>query len=307
MQWCKLGLIWPCKSGPDWRHTHAGLPTPIDLGDGRLRVFFYGQSQDSIGRIGYVDLASENPCEILAVSPAPVLDIGQPGSFDDHGVVPVSVLRVGDGRIYLYYVGFELCQQIRYRLFTGLAISQDNGDSFSKVSQAPVLDRSNQELLFRCGTHVRWENDRFKAWYVAGSAWMSLHGKSVPVYDMRYLESGDGIHWSDEGQVVMQIDPEREHGFGRPYVIPHQNGGYEMFYSIRSLSSASYQLGYATSQDGLQWVRRDQELGLNCSASGWDSQSQCFPAVITVGQQRYMFYNGNNFGAEGFGLALQEN
>jgi hypothetical protein len=306
MQWRKLGLVWRAQGTPDWRYSHAGLPTPIDIGGGILRVFIYSQSTDAIGRIGYVDVSAQDPRQVLGHSTAPVLDIGPPGAFDDHGVVPVSVVRVADGRLYLYFVGFELCRQIRYRLFTGLAISSDNGASFVKVSQAPVLDRSDRELFFRCGSHVRYENGGFKLWYIGGDAWMTLHNKQVPVYDMRYLESDDGIHWAPSGEVVMRLDPEREHGFGRPYVVEAQGGGYEMFYSVRSLSTADYRMGYATSDDGRRWLRQDQDLGLALSASGWDSEAQCFPAVIRVEGQRYMFYNGNNFGADGFGVALQE-
>jgi hypothetical protein len=285
---------------------HAGLPTPLDIGNGVLRVFIYCQTEDAIGRISYVDVARDDPTRVLASAAAPVLDIGCAGAFDDHGVVPVSVLRLPSGLIYLYYVGFELCVQVRYRLFTGLAISSDNGASFHKHSRAPVLERSDQELFFRCGSHVIYHQGRFRLWYVGGDAWTELHGKAVPVYDLRYLESEDGINWGPVGQVVMALDPQREHGFGRPYVLPMASGGYEMFYSARRLDSGAYRLGYATSADGLRWTRRDDQLGLTCSPSGWDSQAQCFPAVIDSGAQRYLFYNGNQFGVDGFGVALQQ-
>ena len=40
--------------------------------------------------------------------------------------------------------------------------------------------------------------------------------------------------------------------------------------------------------------------------SGWDSQMQAYPAVVTAGGRTYLFYNGNDYGREGFGYAELE-
>jgi hypothetical protein len=78
-----------------------------------------------------------------------------------------------------------------------------------------------------------------------------------------------------------------------------------MWYSIRS-HSRPYRIGYAESGDGLQWERRDDEAGIEASASGWDSEMICYAAVIDVNGRRLMFYNGNRHGATGFGVAELE-
>jgi hypothetical protein len=305
MEWRKLGVVWRPDGALAWQQSHAGLPTPYDLGDGRIRVFLYCQDRDLIGRVGYVDVDAGNPLKVIAVSDTPVVDIGVPGAFDDHGAVPVSVLKAPDNRVFLYYVGFELCCAVRYRLFTGLAISEDNGQSFRKYEEAPVLDRSTSELYFRCGGHALYEGGRFRLWYIGGRSWFNLGPKMVPVYDMKYLESKDGLTWGSTGKTIMPLNPAREHGFGRPYVIASPEGGYEMFYSVRCLEHQGYQLGYATSDDGLSWRRRDAEIGIAPADKGWDSEALCFPAVLSVGQQQYMFYNGNNFGETGVGVAIR--
>jgi hypothetical protein len=305
MKWKSLGLIWRPDRSRSWQHSHGGLPTPIQIANGIIRVFIYSQDSNQFGRIGFVDVATECPTEVINSSPEPVLDIGLPGTFDDHGVVPVSVVRAPDDRLFLYYVGFEICHRIRYRLFTGLAISDDHGETFRKIRQTPVFDRSDAELFFRCGTHVTFEDGLFRAWYVAGSDWHNLNGKDVPIYNIRMLESPDGIQWGSAGTIVMNIDSAKEHGFGRPYVIPVESGGYEMFYSVRSLASG-YRLGYARSPDGLVWSRHDEELGFSPSGQEWDSETQSYPAIIVSSGRRYMFYNGNNFGEAGFGLSIEE-
>ena len=96
-----------------------------------------------------------------------------------------------------------------------------------------------------------------------------------------------------------------EHGYGRPYVI-RENGLYRLFYSIRRRSVAAYRLGYAESVDGINWRRLDDQLNFDVSMEGWDSEAVMYSAVITLEDKTYMFYNGNNFGETGFGVAMLE-
>ncbi|MEP5069850.1 MAG: hypothetical protein ABJQ96_04225, partial [Crocinitomicaceae bacterium] len=61
--------------------------------------------------------------------------------------------------------------------------------------------------------------------------------------------------------------------------------------------------GYAESLDGIEWERKDREVGIDVSEAGWDSEMVCFPSVIKVKDKTFMFYNGNNNGKTGFGVA----
>jgi hypothetical protein len=78
-----------------------------------------------------------------------------------------------------------------------------------------------------------------------------------------------------------------------------------MWFSVRS-HSRPYRIGYAESADGRRWERMDHRAGIAASASGWDSEMICYPAVIDAGGRRLLFYNGNRHGATGFGVAVLE-
>lgn len=123
MKWHKRGLIYVPNGQQSWAKTHAMLPTP-ELLDDRIRIYLGSCDELGIGRAGYIDVSAEDPKNILHISETPLLDIGLPGSFDDNGVVPTSILTLPDGRKYLYYVGFEIGTKIRYRLLTGVAQEQ---------------------------------------------------------------------------------------------------------------------------------------------------------------------------------------
>lgn len=303
MKWRKLGLVWGPDGSQPWAVSHAMGPTPVRLTEESIRVFITSLDAQGRGLPGFVDVAAEDPTRILAVSQSPVLGLGVPGAFDDNGLMAISFVVRSPREILMYYAGFELCTHVRYRIFTGLAESHDGGLTFVRYSRAPILDRSDDELFFRGGPFVLFDQGVFKLWYVAGSQWTELAGKSMPMYDLRYQESPDGVSWKPVGQLSMGISEEDEHGFGRPWVVKRGPGDYQLFYSIRRRSLGAYRLGYAESGDGVSWRRLDAKMGLDVSEGDFDSDAIMYAAPITVGARTYCFYNGNDFGRHGFAVA----
>jgi sucrose-6-phosphate hydrolase SacC (GH32 family) len=302
MKWRKRGLIYAPDGQQAWARKYAFPPTPLFLSDGALRMYVAFCDEKTVGRIGYVDIDPNDPSRVLAVSPRPVLDIGEPGAFDENGILPTCILPV-DQRLYLYYVGYQLGQRVRYYQFQGLAVSDDGGTSFERLRRVPVIDRSDAETLNRTSAFVMREDGRFRMWYVGGSEWTVVNGKSLPVYNLRHLESADGINWGGEGRVCLDFRDD-EHAFGKPWVF-REGGLYRMFYSVRRRSNG-YRLGYAESRDGLDWVRKDDQVGIDVSPSGWDSQMIAYSSVVRHKDRVYLFYNGNNCGETGFGYAELE-
>jgi predicted GH43/DUF377 family glycosyl hydrolase len=255
-----------------------------------------------VGRVGFVDVNGDNPSEVLAVSGDPVLDIGSPGAFDENGVVPCAVLEF-DGKLRLYYAGYQLGQKVKFYAYSGLAISSDGGASFERFSLVPICDRTGDEMFFRAIHSIMLENGRWRIWYGGGSKFVTEGGKQLPFYNIRYTESEDGISLNRDYRVCVDVRGD-EYRVGRPNVIQH-GGLYKMFYSAGT-PSTGYRLAYAESSDGIDWVRKDDKIGIDVSSSGWDAKMQAYPSVVFHKKRVYMFYNGNNYGEEGFGYAELE-
>ena len=66
--------------------------------------------------------------------------------------------------LYLYYVGFQHVQKAKFYAFTGLAISDNHGETFVRYSEVPVLDRTDTGRFGRCIHTVIRENGVFKCW-----------------------------------------------------------------------------------------------------------------------------------------------
>ena len=296
----KRGLIYCPQGEHEWEIDTFMTPTACLISEDVIRIWGGVRNASGVSRIKYIDVSAQNPGEILYVSDKPVLDIGAPGCFDDNGVILGDVITVKD-KLYMYYVGFQHVEKVKFYAFSGLAISDDGGESFKRISEVPVMDRSDKGRYGRCIHSVLHENDIFKVYYAIINDWKIINNIPYPVYNIWYTESEDGIHFSRE-DICLCVDTQgMEYRIGRPKVY-RTNEGYEMYYT-RDLVSKEYLVGYARSKDGRVWERMDEKAGLIKSETGWDSQMACYPVILSAKGKKYMFYNGNDMGRSGVGYA----
>lgn len=300
MNWKKLGLVFSQDGSVEWRRNSALTPTPILLKPDVIRIYAGFRDDQGISRIGYVDVDSQDPTRVIGVSERPVLDRGRDGCFDDNGVIMGDVVRDGD-RLRMYYVGFQLVKRAKFLAFTGLAESTDSGETFQRVSEAPVLDRSIEGNTIRAIHTALYEDGVWKIWYAVGDDWQTIEGVQYPKYNIWYAESADGRSFPAKGALCVDVRDD-EYRIGRPSVYKTASG-YMMFYTKGGVSGKDYFPGVAFSDDGIHWERRDEQLGLTLGEQGFDNRHLCYPRLVTVKDRIYCFYNGNNMGAEGFGVA----
>lgn len=302
--WKKEGIIFhPENYKNSWINSHAYIPTPYMLNEDTIRIFVSFLDKNNVGRIGFVDVAAKDPKNILNISRDPVLDIGEPGMFDDNGVTPISII-VKEGKIYLYYVGWQLSDKIRYFLFMGLAVSQDKGETFQRISRVPILDRSNEESIIRTALTVVQDEGIVKGIYAGGNSTILIGNKIVPTYSFKYIESEDGVVWPTMGETVLTPVEGKEFGFGRPYILK-KDGVYKMWYSIRNIEDG-YRIGYAESPDLKQWTRLDNKVKfLGDEPNSYDNEMMAFCSIVRTKYGNYMFYNGNHYGKDGICLAIE--
>lgn len=300
MKWEKKGLIY-CPDGTySWAKHSALTPTPVLLENGVIRVYAGFRDDAGVSRISFVDVDANNPSKVVTISKTPVLDVGEPGAFDDNGVILGDLVKFGK-ELRMYYVGFQLVQKAKFLAFTGLAISKDGGESFERVSKAPILDRSDEGLYIRAVHSALFDAGVWKTWYAVGDKWAFIDGKPYPSYHIRYLESTDGVHFPSTGKICI-LPQGNEYRIGRPRVYKNANG-YQMLFTKGTLTG-EYISGIAESINGIDWIRKDEAIGIGVSKDGWDSKMFAYPSIISYKDKTYMFYNGNDMGKTGFGYAV---
>jgi hypothetical protein len=309
MKWQKCGRIWAPSGETEWAQSHATLPIAQPI-DGEL-WWVYVSCRDALGksRIGRLTLdLSGLPNSLPTVSgfqSTPVLDLGEPGTFDESGVMPGWLVANG-GELRLYYIGWNVGDKVPYRLSIGLAISDDGGGTFRRCSKGPIIDRSVSEPFFVTMPCVHKENDRWRMWYCSCTSWQEIAGRWEPAYHVKYAESADGIDWRLAG--ISCVDAGHGYAVAGPCVF-RRGERYGMIYAVRSLADyrtnaeSAYRLGYAESADGIRWDRMDERVGISRSKEGWDSEMMEYCWVQSYGGEMYMLYNGNGFGRSGFGMA----
>jgi predicted GH43/DUF377 family glycosyl hydrolase len=305
LPWTKRGLIFVPDGSVPWMHSHATMPVVEPAPGGVLRIYFGSRDDQGRSRIGLLEAADDDPGRVLRLYPDPLLPLGERGTFDDCGLGPSCLVDAG-GCKFLYYIGCNPGVTVSYRMAIGLAVSED-GIRFRRYSTGPILDRDPDDPYFCSAPWVLREDGRWRMWYVSCTGWEEINGHPEPSYHIKYAESADGIRWRRTGRVCIDSDAFSR-AAGRPCVVAH-GGGYHLWYGYRGLAGyrtdprTSYRLGYAVSADGLSWTRRDGEVGLGRSGSGWDADMVEYAHVLRIGSRWHCFYNGNGFGRSGFGYA----
>jgi predicted GH43/DUF377 family glycosyl hydrolase len=207
-------------------------------------------------------------------------------------------------------VGWSRCQGVPYHQAIGVAASHDGGTHFTRLGDGPVLTRSVNEPYVHNSPYVFKVGDVFHMVYSAGIDWKPHGGRLESIYVLMQATSSDGVHWQRTGRPVMPAKLEDE--CQNCPTILQINGRYHMWFCYRHgldfrNAQRSYRMGYAWSVDLVTWHRDDDASLLEPSASGWDSEMVCYPAVFTLDDGgTYMFYCGNGFGRDGFGMAVLE-
>ena len=312
-KWEKLGKVFTPQNVPDrsWLQEFAQAPATLVFDD-FVRVYFSCRPcADKFGQYvsysAYVDLDRRNLFNVRQVSEHPILSLGGLGEFDEFGTYPVSVIRNGP-EVRAYYAGWTRCESVPFNVAIGLAISGDDGETFSKLGTGPVLSYSPDEPFVLSGPKVRRFNNTWYLWYIAGRKWKMVDGRAEPVYKIRHATSINGIDWEKGNRDLIENCLEEDEAQASPDVF-YANGKFHMFFCYRYSSNfrsheRGYRIGYASSTNLIDWQRNDAKVGIDVSDSGWDAEMISYPHVFELDGKIYLAYLGNQVGRYGFGLAV---
>lgn len=278
--------------------SHASNPTADPLGNGIFRIYFSTRDSERRSSVAWLEIDIRDPLKPLRIATQPSLAPGTIGTFDDSGCAVGCVVAEGQRRL-LYYMGWNLGVTVPWRNSIGLAVSDDGGESFQRMAEAPIVDRSAVDPYSLSYPYVLAEKDGWRMWYGSHLRWSS--GASEMIHLIKHATSRDGRAWLRDGRVVIEPASAAEYAFSRPSVV--RDDVYRMWYAYRG---AAYRIGYAQSADGRSWRRLDGEVGIGPTEGSWDSDELAYPHVFDHGADRYMLYCGNGYGRTGFGIARLE-
>lgn len=316
MKWKKLGKIFDPTEHKLHNNCEAFAQSPQALlFDDFVRIYFSTREKDAqtgkfLSHVSYVDM-NKRFDRIIKVADHTVIDLGKLGSFDEHGIFPINILRYNN-KIWAYTCGWSRRVSVSVETSTGFAISDDDGATFRKIGEGPVMSSSLHEPFLVGDSFVRRFEGIFHMWYIYGIKWIINEQEAAArVYKIGHAVSSDGISWQKEGRQIVDDRLNVEECQALPTVV-YEKGKYHMFFCYREAigfrenKDKGYRIGYAYSSDLVNWVRDDANGGIDVSENDWDSDMMCYPNVFHCDGKLYMLYNGNEFGRYGFGLAVCE-
>ncbi len=297
MRWIKKGLLIKPDPSNTWSASHAVLAAlaPISSQERIRRIYFSSRDVENRSRVAWAEVVFAPEAKVLRRASSPVMDLGEPGRFDESGV-SVSCLVPQRDSLYLYYTGWSLPRHVAFQLSVGLAISRDGGHTFERWKPDPLLDPTSQDPHGTASPSILIENGLWRMWYVSFVGWVD---PKTPRYHIKYAESSDGLVWKRSGIIAIDFASPAEYALGRPCVIK-EGSLYRMWFCSRG---SAYRIHYAESYDGLRWSR-SPVTELDVSPQGWDSQMTAYPCVFVQAGRWHMLYNGNGYGRDGIGWAV---
>jgi len=286
---------------PEWDMLCAADPCIIRDRD-TLKMWYTGSgtipSDTTVKvRIGYA--YSLDGINWTKYSENPVL-VPTPGEWDSLGLETVTVLKDTTAPDYeryrMWYAGSGDPVNGLYQI--GYAYSPD-GIHWTKYPNNPVLSRgpdSSWENAGPEGPTVIKDGDTLKMWY-AGLDTIPDGQPTDYHLNIGYAWSLDGINWIKyHDNPVLLVGDWNSWEFAYiqdPFVIKIDNK-YHMWYAgTHDYEVGGFQVGYAYSLDGINWVKSNSNPVLQKGATGsWDANTASFPSVILCDSLLYMWYTG---------------
>lgn len=294
--------MWKRKGNIFDKH-HSQVPVVDKNNKGYWRIY-YSKRIDNKSYPFYIDVEVGNPSNILSESTEPILELGGLGKFDVSGIMPTEIITINKIK-YLYYIGWTNRLDVPYHNTLGLALSTNNGKTWKKFSDGPILGTSYKEPGYVGTISIIKKGKLFYGYYLSCRDWKVLNGRTEPIYDIKYATSKNGIDWKPINTSIHL--EEGEGGISKASIIKHKKK-YLMWYSVRMESdyrdnlTNSYRIRCAESFDLINWEKINT-FGLDIDTdSKWDNIMVEYPHVIKHKNKLYMFYNGNGFGKTGIGF-----
>lgn len=300
MNWRKLGRVFVPDGSRPWTVSHAANPIPEHISADLFRFYYSGRDSENRSSVCSVEIDLSDLAAPKPEADEPVLGPGDLAMFDDSGCSIGCVVPVGSKR-YMYYMGWHLTVRVPWQNALGLAISDGPGEPFRRVSRFPILPLDETDPYTISYPWVLLENGLFRMWYGSNVAWGARREDMRHL--IKYAESDDGIHWRRGDEISIDFGFPGEYAICKPCVVRDADA-YRMWFSSRG---ETYRIRCAESKDGRSWTRiPDEQVGIDVSPEGWDSEMIEYACVFDHGGRRYMAYSGNGFGRTGFGLAIAE-
>ncbi|MCA9232361.1 MAG: hypothetical protein KDA57_17060 [Planctomycetales bacterium] len=210
-------------------------------------------------------------------TPGPVVQLGEPGAFDDtHLLAPCVGFENGLYRMWYCGSSGKVAERV-YHL--GLA-SSDDGKSFQRLASHPVFSFGDDQhsiltpaMLRNSRGEVIREDGQLRMWFSA-----THFAGPTGLHTLHETNSSDGVAWSEPSP------PQLDHVYA-PTILK-EDTIYRMWYV--DVSTSPWLIRHAESPDGKHWQVRPQPVLVIDQA--WEQSRLFYPYVVKADGVYLMWY-----------------
>ena len=282
-----------------WINSYAWVPTAYKIENtNKAIIFFSARNTSNESDTGYF-IYDLDKMKIIKIAKRPILTRGKLGNFDDSAVIPSHLIKI-KRKFYLYYVGWTQGKKVPFFSSLGLAIANKITGPYKKISNAPIIGRSKFDPLFVATCFVQKIKRGYSMYYTSNMSWKIKNTTPKPRYLIKKCYSADGIKWETNNNKIIKFEKSTETAITRPWILKLKNN-FVMFFSLKK---NNYTIETSVSKDGKTWRRKKIFLFKEDKKIKFDSKAQEYASLVKYKKKLFMFYNGNEYGKNGIGLAV---
>ncbi len=277
-------------------HDHyAQMPIPV-VENNKLIVYFTSRDEKNQSIPMSVEIVVSPKILVGSANLVP-LEFGKDGAFDDSGIMLSSIIDGELGQM-IYYIGWNRSSNVPYRLSIGLATRKSYSHQFSKFSTGPIVDRSPSNPYFVTTPDITRIDGKYRMLFSLGTDWILHNERKESIYSLASATSDDGINW-DNFKHINKSDSKL--CTARPFRFESHT-----YFSERpAFGFREKGFGYRirATRNLEEPFQQTCELVWN---GGRDDRDRAYASVIEFSGKRYIFYNGEQFGKNGFHIAEEQ-
>jgi hypothetical protein len=296
-KWSEPYLIIPSTLWEDLKIGSGFLtPTPINLPDGNVRVF--GGVRDELGRSSIhwadLDIFSE---KVLDYSRIPCLDTRESQDFDTDGAILGDIFAYKDA-LGMFYIGFKLDHEVKFRAYTGFAISNDFGLTWTKSTSPITSLEANVESNDIFAVHsVNISPDSIELLIAIGDSWEVIDGVKYPKYSS-YRAHGNTFEDLILESIPLLPQSQNIYRLGRPRFFFDSNKEIEFILATGGRRDGDYRPYIFEKKNG-SWDNSHLEFPVLPGEDSRFSLQVSYPSQIHVQNSNWIFFNGDQMGRTG--------
>ncbi len=226
---------------------------------------------------------------LFVAEPDPVVPNGATGAWDDVFLDPGAVVVDTAGVVHMFYNGFNTFPG---PVGMGYARSTDHGTTFTKLTPAPVFDsaRAANDHGVLASAALIQDDGTWAMWYYT---WEATVWPVAPSRIWRATAPAPEGPWTPDATPALEpgADDSFDAGAVRTPSVLRDADGYRMWFTAVDRRGVST-VGYATSTDGLTWVKHPSPVLTPTGGTAFDGKSVLQPRVTAGPDGFVMTYAG---------------